>query len=82
MGDCIFCKIIEKQIPSTAVYEDEKVYAFHDIHPAAPIHVLIIPKKHIAGMNDINEGNADVLKDIHLAAVKNCPKAWGRRQRI
>lgn len=49
--DCIFCKIIQGEIPSTKVYEDETLFAFEDIHPAAPVHILIVPKKHIEGIN-------------------------------
>src|SRR5690606_36749124 len=51
--DCIFCKIVEGYIPSKKVLETDTVYAFHDIHPAAPVHVLLIPKKHIATMNEV-----------------------------
>ena len=47
MNNCIFCKIINKEIPSKIAYEDDKVIAFHDVNPAAPIHILVIPKKHI-----------------------------------
>ena len=50
MADCIFCKIIAGEIPSTKVYEDDTVYAFRDINPMAPVHVLIVPKTHIASM--------------------------------
>ena len=53
MEDCIFCKISKGDIPSEKVYEDEEVLAFKDIHPAAPIHILVIPKKHIAKVTDI-----------------------------
>jgi len=74
MENCIFCKIIEKQIPSTVVYEDDKVLAFHDIHPVAPVHIIIIPKEHIANVNDLNDQNAAVLADIHLAAKKIAEK--------
>ncbi len=68
MENCIFCKIIDRQIPSTIVYEDDKVLAFNDINPAAPVHVVIIPKVHIANVNELTEENAAVLADIHLAA--------------
>lgn len=51
--DCLFCKIINGEIPSQLIYEDEQVYAFHDIDPKAPIHFLVIPKKHIATLNDM-----------------------------
>ena len=63
MNDCLFCKIIAGDIPSTKVYEDEKVYAFRDINPQAPTHVLVIPKQHVSGMSAVNE-----LDDATLAA--------------
>jgi histidine triad (HIT) family protein len=68
MESCIFCKIINKEIPATVIYEDERVMAFNDINPQAPVHVVIIPKKHIKNVGDINEENGDYLKDIHFAA--------------
>ncbi|EPR10830.1 histidine triad nucleotide-binding protein [Ruminiclostridium papyrosolvens] len=68
MSDCIFCKIINGEIPSKKVYETDKVYAFHDINPEAPVHVLIVPKEHISSHNELNHENVDVMKDIHLAA--------------
>ena len=52
MEDCIFCKIIKGEIPSNKVYEDDEILAFHDINPAAPIHILVIPKKHISMLTD------------------------------
>lgn len=66
--DCIFCKIIEGAIPSKKAYENEHVLAFHDINPAAPVHVLIIPKKHIPTMNDVSEDDLPVIGEIHKAA--------------
>ena len=74
MGDCIFCKIIEKKIPSTFVYEDNKVLAFNDINPVAPVHVIIIPKNHIANVNELTQDNASVIGDIHMAAKKIAEK--------
>lgn len=59
MSDCIFCKIIKGDIPCTKVYEDEAVLAFEDIHPMAPVHVIIIPKTHIKTLLDI-DGGADI----------------------
>ena len=53
MEDCLFCKIIKGEVPSNKVYEDEDIYAFYDINPAAPIHILVIPKKHIASVADL-----------------------------
>ena len=70
MEDCIFCKIIKGGIPSTKVYEDDKVLAFKDINPAAPIHVLVIPKKHIENVLEINEENKEITSDIFLAINK------------
>ncbi len=74
MEDCIFCKIVDKKIPAGVVYEDDKVLAFNDIHPVAPVHVLIIPKIHIANVQALNSENAAVLADIHLAAQKIAEK--------
>ncbi len=68
MEDCLFCKILNRQIPSTIVYEDEKVLAFNDIHPVAPVHVLIIPKKHISSVMDIKPGDESYISAIHVAA--------------
>lgn len=74
MQDCVFCRIVNRQLPSTVVYEDDKVMAFNDINPVAPIHVIIIPKEHIASVNDLTEDNASVMGDIHLAAKKIAEK--------
>lgn len=74
MDSCIFCKIVAKQIPANVVFEDERVMAFHDINPVAPVHVLIIPKEHIESVNHLNEQNAAVLKDIHLVAKEVAQK--------
>ena len=54
--NCIFCKIVLGQIPSRKAYEDEEVLAFHDIHPIAPVHVLVIPKRHIASLEEVGDG--------------------------
>jgi histidine triad (HIT) family protein len=64
MNDCLFCKIIAGTIPSNKVYEDESVYAFYDIAPQAPVHILVIPKAHIACVDEVNEANADVVAYI------------------
>ena len=61
MNDCLFCKIIKGEIPSTKVYEDENVLAFKDINPAAPIHILVVPKQHIENVLEINEENKDMF---------------------
>jgi len=62
--DCIFCKIIEGSIPSNKVYEDEKMLAFHDIEPQAPVHIIMIPKVHIESANAITDENKDVVAHI------------------
>lgn len=74
MDNCIFCMIKDGQIPSEVVYEDEKVFAFKDIHPVAPVHVLIISKEHIENIGAIHEGNGSCLVDIHLAANRIAEK--------
>ena len=68
MDNCIFCKIIGKEIPSSVVYEDDKVLAFNDINPVAPVHVVIVPKLHIANVNELTAENASIIGDIHIAA--------------
>ena len=66
--ECIFCKIINKEIDANTRYEDEEIFAFDDIHPKTPIHILIIPKKHIATLNEIDETTAPLLgKMMHAA---------------
>lgn len=67
---CIFCQIVNKEIPSAIVYEDEAVIAFHDIHPLAPVHVLVVPKKHIPTVNDLQEDEAGLVGHMILAAKK------------
>ncbi len=70
MSDCIFCKIIAGEIPCNKVYEDEDVLAFHDIHPVAPVHFMIIPKAHVASLADCDESHAAVLGKILLLAPR------------
>lgn len=62
--DCIFCAIINGDIPSTKVYEDDKCLAFRDINPQAPVHIIVIPKKHIESLNDVNAENIDFVSHI------------------
>ena len=73
--DCIFCKIIAGEIPSAKVYEDEEVYAFRDIQPQAPVHILIVPRKHIASANDINGENATAVAAIFRAIPRIASEA-------
>ncbi len=70
MNDCLFCKIIKKKIPAKIAYEDDKVLAFYDINPQAPAHILIIPKKHIASLNDLQEKDSAIIGYLHLIAKK------------
>ncbi len=65
MSDCLFCKIIKGEIPSTKVYENEKVYAFRDIVPQAPEHIVIVPKTHIESANDITPENSSAVAAIY-----------------
>jgi len=66
--DCLFCKIVEGTIPSSKVFENEHVFAFHDIAPAAPTHILIIPKKHISTMNEVTREDDLAVAEIFAAA--------------
>lgn len=65
--DCIFCKILNKEIPSNVVFENDKILAFYDIAPQAPIHVVIIPKIHIFSANEVNEENSKYISEIFTA---------------
>jgi len=68
--DCLFCKIIGGQIPSAKVYEDEQVYAFRDINPQAPVHILVVPKVHIASADEITAENSAAVAAIFTAIPK------------
>lgn len=68
--DCLFCKIIKGEIPSTKLYEDELVYAFRDIDPQAPTHFLIVPKEHIGSADDLDEDHKELIGHIFLVAKK------------
>lgn len=70
MEDCLFCKIVSGDIPSTKVYEDGKVYAFLDIEPQAPVHIIIVPKEHISSGNEITSDNSAVIAHIFEVAAK------------
>ena len=74
--DCLFCKIVAGEIPSAKVYEDDRILAFKDIAPAAPVHVLFIPKTHLAGVRDITAENADVVAHI-FAVIPQVAKELG-----
>ena len=70
MSDCIFCKIVAGEIPCRKLYEDDDVLAFHDIHPAAPVHFMLIPKRHVASLAECDESHRAVLGKILLLAPK------------
>ena len=69
-SSCLFCRILRGEIPSKKVYEDEHVYAFEDIDPKAPTHVLVIPKKHFAGLKEAQAEDAELIGRCHLAAAE------------
>ncbi|MBV9340182.1 MAG: histidine triad nucleotide-binding protein [Acidobacteria bacterium] len=70
MSDCLFCKIIAGEIPSKNVYDDEYTYAFEDIDPKAPTHVLVVPKRHIRGLKEAEAEDAEIIGRCHLAAAE------------
>jgi len=70
MDNCLFCKIISKKIPAEIIYEDNEIIAFKDVHPLAPIHILIIPKRHITSVIDLTEGDTELMGKIILTAKK------------
>ena len=70
MENCLFCKIIAGEIPSTKVYEDDKCLAFRDIEPMAPTHILVIPKEHISKLDEVNETNSAVISHIYEVIAK------------
>ena len=72
MRDCLFCKIINGKIPSNKVFEDEFTLAFRDINPAAPTHILVIPKTHISGLNDLNNENINIMTKLISTAREIC----------
>lgn len=75
MSDCLFCKIVDGEIPASTVYEDEHVLAFNDINPVAPVHQLIIPKKHIATLNDLHSSDAELVGKMYLVATQLAEQA-------
>ncbi|MGH9513777.1 MAG: histidine triad nucleotide-binding protein [Terriglobales bacterium] len=70
MSDCIFCRIISGEVPSKKVYEDDYVFAFEDLNPQGPTHVLIIPKKHIVGLKEASAEDAEIIGRCHIAAAQ------------
>ena len=74
MNNCLFCKIIAKEIPSKTIFEDGRCFAFHDINPQAPTHILILPKKHFAKIADMEEGDKELVGHLHWAASEIAKK--------
>ena len=70
MEDCVFCKIIKREISSDIVYEDDRVIAFKDVNPAAPIHILVVPKKHIENLLQVSEEDGDIISYIYKVINK------------
>lgn len=77
MTDCLFCKIIAAEIPSAKVHEDDYCFAFRDVHPAAPAHILIVPKQHVGGLN-----NTELLPDAALAACLRAAKTIAAQEKL
>ncbi len=70
MDTCLFCKMVAGEIQPDKVYEDQHILAFRDINPQAPVHILVIPKIHIGTLNDLDEGQADLIGHLYLAAAQ------------
>lgn len=70
MADCLFCKIVSGQIPATLIYQDDRVVAFKDINPQAPMHLLVIPRRHIATLNDLDAADDSLLGRMHRVAAE------------
>ena len=70
MTDCLFCRILRNEIPAKKIYEDEHTYAFEDINPQAPTHVLIIPKRHVRGLKEATPEDVELIGRCHLAAAE------------
>ena len=68
MEDCLFCKIVNKEIPAEVVFENETIIAFEDINPQAPIHILLIPKEHFTSLNDVTEEKKEILGELLIKA--------------
>ena len=70
MNDCLFCQIVARSIPATIVYEDESALAFEDVRPQAPVHVLVIPKRHVASVQDLGGTDAALLGNLLVCCTK------------
>jgi len=76
MSDCIFCKIVDREIPANVVYEDDSIMCFHDVSPQAPVHVLLIPKKHIESMDRLLDEDKDLMGHM-LLKIKEITELLG-----
>lgn len=76
VADCLFCKIVNREIPSEVVFEDDQVMAFKDINPVAPIHLLVVPKKHLTSLNDVQAGD-ELLVGHLLKVAKDLAEKFG-----
>src|SRR5260221_414205 len=81
MPDCLFCKIIAREIPASIVYEDDRVLAFDDIKPQGPAHVLVVPKHHIATLNDLTPDDDPIVGELVRRAAAAPARPWPRRER-
>jgi histidine triad (HIT) family protein len=80
MTDCLFCRIIRKEIPASVVYEDDRLLVFNDINPQAPLHALVIPKRHIATLNDLSANDATIVGEmVQRAAAVARDKGYADR---
>lgn len=80
MTDCLFCRIVSKHIPTTVVFEDDRLLVFNDINPQAPLHALVIPKRHIASLNDLAPGDDRLVGEmVRRAAAVAGEKGYGER---
>jgi len=80
MTDCLFCKIIAGQIPSSTLYEDDTIFAFRDIDPQAPLHALVVPREHIASLNELGPGH-DAMAGAMLRGAARLAKEFGYAER-
>jgi len=83
MKDCLFCQIVSGKVPSKKIYEDDEIFAFHDINPAAPVHFLVVPKKHIRNLLELEAGDEALIgrllfKAQELAKQQGCEEKGGR----
>jgi diadenosine tetraphosphate (Ap4A) HIT family hydrolase len=76
MSDCIFCKLKDGEIPANVAYEDDRIFCFHDADPQAPVHVLMIPKKHIPSIDDVTDEDADLMRYM-MTKVKDVAASLG-----